>query len=378
MNKIVEIQKMEELIELIHFIENVSTKIHGLQNETEIYRTVIEEFSKSKHYTSGIFLLTEDRSKLEIVETSTSARKLKEAEKFTGLQLKKFMIDLNKQSIYHQVAREGKTIHTRAINTMEGLFPKPLLHPISKILGYEKEDTILTPLYKRGNIIGTFAMNSPELAESFIPSVKTLGQHISIALELADEHTKHKKMKQRLQESERRCRAITENSFSGIYIFQDGRFKFVNSAFTRLCGYTKKELMSIDYLNLIHPDHRDMMKKATEQALTGDISNLPSEPEFKVIRKSGEIRWVRLMLVVIKYFGKPVIIGNVIDITASKEAEESLQRAHDELQEVNAQNEQLLASISSILISLDEDDKIIQWNKVAEKTFGIPAKDVVG
>jgi len=53
-------------------------------------------------------------------------------------------------------------------------------------------------------------------------------------------------------------------------------------------------------------------------------------------------------------------------------------KAEKDLREARVQNEQLLASISSILISVNEDDKITQWNRMAEKTFGIVAKDVVG
>lgn len=58
------------------------------------------------------------------------------------------------------------------------------------------------------------------------------------------------------------------------------------------------------------------------------------------------------------------------EITERKKAEEALRKAH-------AQNEHLLASISSILISIDENNRITQWNRVAERTFGITAKDVV-
>lgn len=36
---------LRDLIEIIHFTENVSAKIHGKQNEVEIYRAV-EEFAK--------------------------------------------------------------------------------------------------------------------------------------------------------------------------------------------------------------------------------------------------------------------------------------------------------------------------------------------
>jgi len=59
------------------------------------------------------------------------------------------------------------------------------------------------------------------------------------------------------------------------------------------------------------------------------------------------------------------------EITKRKKAEEDLRKVH-------IQNERLLASISSILISVNENDKITQWNRVAERTFGIVAKDILG
>lgn len=49
-----------------------------------------------------------------------------------------------------------------------------------------------------------------------------------------------------------------------------------------------------------------------------------------------------------------------------KQVENSLRKA-------NVQIEQLLASISSVFIGVNWDNRIIQWNAAAERTFGIPA-----
>ena len=211
-------QAVDELLRIIHFTEAISMKIHGLQDETKIYKTIIEEFSKSKHYVCCICLLTNDGMRLKIIGTSTSSSRLKKAEKAAGLQFKKFKIDLNKQDIYRQVTREGKTIHTTATETMKGLFPQPLIYLISKILGYEKEKTILTPLYKRGKIIGTFAMSTPKLAEYFIPCVKNLAQQISTNLELADNYAERKKAEKILQKSEEQYRAIFEQVVDSVVL----------------------------------------------------------------------------------------------------------------------------------------------------------------
>jgi PAS domain S-box-containing protein len=49
-----------------------------------------------------------------------------------------------------------------------------------------------------------------------------------------------------------------------------------------------------------------------------------------------------------------------------------------ELKEACAETEQLLRAITSILISLDEEDRIVQWNAATEKVFGISKAEVMG
>jgi signal transduction histidine kinase len=190
---------LRDLIEIIHFTEGVSTKIHGVMDKTEIYRIIREEFIKSKRYTLSISLLTDDGSKLRIAETSLTPGELKAGEKASGRQLKGYKIDLNKSSIYSQVIREGKTVQVNVSDIIGELFPRPLAYLISKVTGYEKKKSILTPLKQHGKIIGVFAMSSTDLAEYLIPSAKNLAQHISSALELAEEHAERKKAEKKIK-----------------------------------------------------------------------------------------------------------------------------------------------------------------------------------
>ena len=69
--------------------------------------------------------------------------------------------------------------------------------------------------------------------------------------------------------------------------------------------------------------------------------------------------------------GKKFIAGTIRDITERKRTEESLRRAHAEI-------EQLLCSISSILISVGPDGRITRWNTAAEIIFGLTSADTVG
>ena len=52
-------------------------------------------------------------------------------------------------------------------------------------------------------------------------------------------------------------------------------------------------------------------------------------------------------------------------------------KAEIELQRIHAQNEQVLTSMSSILIGVDARERITHWNKPAERYFGIPASAVL-
>jgi len=205
---------LQDLIEVIHFTENVSAKIYGAFDEAEVYRVIKEEFAKSKRYTVSILLCTSDGSKLKIAETSLDREEWKAVEKGTGLRLKEFEIDLNQSSIYSGVVREGKTVEVSVRETIGELFPQALACLISNILGYdEKKKSILTPLNRREKIIGALAISSAALSEYLIPSVKNLARHISSALELADERTeREKKVQESLRKWENLLSSIVDQS----------------------------------------------------------------------------------------------------------------------------------------------------------------------
>ncbi len=182
---------LHDLIDIIHFTEKVSTKIHGILDEAHIYKIIEEESAKSK-YVVSILLLADDKSELKIVEAPVLPKKLKAAEKATGLHLKGFTIDLEKSTCYRQVVRGGKTVQVTVDDIVAELVPPSQAHTISEIFSYKGKPSILTPLKRHEKITGAVAISSTELTEYFIPSVKTLAQHISTALESSDEYARRK------------------------------------------------------------------------------------------------------------------------------------------------------------------------------------------
>ena len=321
-------KSLRDLLNIIQFTEDVTTRIHGVQDEAEVYSIVKGAFAKSKRYTASITLLTDDGSSLRVAENSLTPHKLKAVEKALGIRLQDYKIDLNKSSIYRQVVREGKTIKVKVSDIIGELFPQPLAHLISRITGYARKSSILTPLHRHGEIIGAFAMSSTELAEHFIPAVKNLARHISTALEMADKHAKGKQAEEALRQSEEKYRTIFENTgTASIIINGDTTISLINSEFEKLSGFSKEEV--------------EEKKSWTEFALKEDLEHLmeyhrlrkidqgtaPRNYETRMIDKHGNVKHVLLTVSLIP--GTIQRVVSILDITERKRDEENLHKSEE-------------------------------------------------
>lgn len=85
----------------------------------------------------------------------------------------------------------------------------------------------------------------------------------------------------------------------------------------------------------------------------------------------GQIRDVEVFSGPLLVQGKDVVYATVHDITDKLHAEANLRQA---LQETSS----LVESISSILISLDREERVYRWNQAAASTFGLSKSEVQG
>jgi PAS domain S-box-containing protein len=135
----------------------------------------------------------------------------------------------------------------------------------------------------------------------------------------------HEKSEAALIAGEDIYKLVVENSQIGIFILQDGIVKFVNEVFANNSGYTKEELLNIDFLKFIHPDYVDIIRGKIKKVLAGDISDLLKEYEIQSMKKNGNFTWVSIRPCLIDYQGKPAILAYVIDIAKHKEIIEKLE-----------------------------------------------------
>jgi len=111
----------------------------------------------------------------------------------------------------------------------------------------------------------------------------------------------------------------------GMYIVQDGKFCFTNARFQEYTGYTEDELLGTDSLSLVAPNDSDRVRETAIRMLKGEAV---APYEFQVLTKSGETAWVLETVASIEFHGARAVVGNFVDITERRKAEEELQRLY--------------------------------------------------
>lgn len=155
----------------------------------------------------------------------------------------------------------------------------------------------------------------------------------------------HNQMEMALRESEERYRALVENANEAILVTQDGMIKFANPKAQELGGYSEDELISRPFVELIHPDDREMVFERYSKRLKGE--EVPHVYSYRIIDSDGNTRWLSSSGAMVTWEGKPAALGILTDITEHMRAEEELRKHRDHLEElVQERTEQLQQEIA--------------------------------
>jgi len=118
-------------------------------------------------------------------------------------------------------------------------------------------------------------------------------------------------------------RELTEKASVGIYLIQDGIFKYVNPRLAEIFGYTVEELIDKKGpKELVLPEDWPHVEENIRKQISGEVETI--RYNFRGIKKDGEIIHVEVYDTAIIYRGRPSIVGILIDITAQVRAEERL------------------------------------------------------
>ncbi|OIO00140.1 MAG: hypothetical protein COX65_00440 [Elusimicrobia bacterium CG_4_10_14_0_2_um_filter_56_8] len=142
--------------------------------------------------------------------------------------------------------------------------------------------------------------------------------------------TERKLAEERLRESEAKFKLITEKSIVGVYLIQDGVFKYVNPVFAKVFGYELSELVGrLSPKDLTLPEDSPLVEENLRRRLEGETEEL--NYSFRGLKKDGTSIYVEVFGSRTEYLGKPAVIGTLLDVTGRKHTEEALKAAHLQL-----------------------------------------------
>ncbi|MEA2189814.1 MAG: hypothetical protein QOK16_4825 [Solirubrobacteraceae bacterium] len=172
---------------------------------------------------------------------------------------------------------------------------------------------------------------------------------------------------QEVQAAEQLFRTSFENAPIGKALVRlDGRFLRVNRALTAIIGYTESELLQRTFQDLTHPDDLDADVAMLTRLIDGQIDSY--ERDKRYLHADGHVVWIALHASVVRDArGVPLhAIAQVRDVTAQRAAELELGRYRA-----------LVESAEDAIYAVDPDERILTWNRAAERLYGYSPEEMI-
>ncbi len=185
---------------------------------------------------------------------------------------------------------------------------------------------------------------------------------------LKDASVRNKTLLASITESEKKFRTIVETAFEGIIISNPtGTFKFVNSRFAEMLGYTPDELLGSVSNKYIYPEDIDKVQDTRSLLKRGKVV----QNEMRFLHKDGKVLWTL-------FNASPMFdshgrhTGNLAihtDITERKKSEEKLHKSEEQFRAAFDKG-----AIPMVLTSMDGN--FIQPNPAFCNLLGYSEKDL--
>jgi PAS domain S-box-containing protein len=148
-----------------------------------------------------------------------------------------------------------------------------------------------------------------------------------------------------LKESENKFRDLTEKSLVGIYLLQDDAFRYVNSRFAEIHGYSAEEIVNkVDSKDLVLPEDWSHFMENAKKKMEEGVESLVCR--FRALTKDKRVIYVEALRTQTIYKGRPAVIGTLMDITDSVKTHEDLIKAKEVAESANKAKSEFLANMS--------------------------------
>ena len=180
-----------------------------------------------------------------------------------------------------------------------------------------------------------------------------------------------------LREAETRFRLLVETIPGVAYIAEPGEsgaWLYISPRLEELLGYPPEDWIAdpTAWIELMHPEDRERVLE-DEESWAQTIGGVHIG-EYRLRASDGRYRWIRDAATARpggSAGGRAVWFGVLSDITESRDAQEALSRSEHLLRTV-------LETAHEAFVAVDDDGRVVEWNRRAETMFGRRRADVIG
>jgi len=195
-------------------------------------------------------------------------------------------------------------------------------------------------------------------------------------MELNRDITEKISAEQKIKKSERRLRNITDSLGEGVYVLdKNDRLTFMNPSAERLLGYSEKELLgkkTHQKFHFLKPSGKHLKKNECNIHRSSQLTKTFLSDNDIFVRKDGSTFPVEYIAAPVKSDGQTVAVVTAFrDISERKEAETILKQSEQRFRTV-------VESAIDAIITIDNNGKVVSWNRSAEKILGYNKDEILG
>ncbi len=162
-----------------------------------------------------------------------------------------------------------------------------------------------------------------------------------------------KKLKEKIEELEKKHRIVAENLIDAIWVLdvETLKFYYITRSIEKTSGYTADEYMNFTIVDRLTPESFQKVETILAQEIPKFEQGVKTirTLEVELIHKNGNIYWAEIRVKFIKESGKPLkIIGVTREITERKKVEQQQNELIKKLGEALAEKERLLKEVKTL------------------------------
>jgi PAS domain S-box-containing protein len=148
------------------------------------------------------------------------------------------------------------------------------------------------------------------------------------------------------REAAHTMRGLVDQSLTGVYVIQDGRFRYVNPRFAEIFGGSVDRILALPSVGaLVHPDDRAQVTGLIGRRLDGELG--AAHYTFRGMRLDGTEVHVEVHGTAAEYHGHPAVVGVLLDVSERRLHEEALRRSEARFRGLVEHSSDLIAVVDA-------------------------------